>query len=124
MKLQPVVRRSLLACTLLFLIWLAWQALLGGFRQLSRSRTAGQKVETIVQIECGLLSLLVALTCFWQRRWSRAVRILWSISLAAAAGLSALVWGPAMPWVAALFTAVALLMARGVVLLVQAGGRQ
>jgi hypothetical protein len=108
------LRRGLLACTLLFLVWLAWQALAGGLRQLPRSRTAGQKVETVAQLACGLLSLLVVLTCFWRRRWAPRVRAIWGISLATTAGLSALVWGPAMPLVAVLFTAIALLVARAI----------
>ena len=97
-----------------FLLWLAWQTLSGAFRQLSRSRTLGQKVETVTQLECGLLSLLVVLTCFRGRRWAAPVRTLWSISLVAAAGLSALVWGPPMPHIAVLFVAISLLLARAV----------
>ena len=111
---RPVVRGGLLAYTILFLLWLAWQALAGGFRQLPRSRTIGQKAETMTQIECGLLSLLVMLTCFWKRRWAQPVRTIWSISLSATAGLSSLVWGPPMPLVGALFTAAALFVARAV----------
>jgi hypothetical protein len=114
MSHRPGFRRGLLVSAILFLVWLAWQALSGGFRQLPRSRTVGQKVETAAQLECGLLSLLVALTCFWRRRWAQPMRILWSITLAAAAGLSALVWGPPMPLIGALFAATALLVARAI----------
>jgi hypothetical protein len=114
-SIRPVVRRGLLACAVLFLIWLAGQALLGGFRQLPRSRTVGQKVETVIQIVCGLLSLLVVLTCFWRRRWAPPVRIVWGISLATAAGLSSLVWGPPMPLIGLLFVAISLLVARAVI---------
>ena len=115
MSHPALVRRGLLACTLLFLIWLAWKALSGGFRQLPRSHTAGQKVETVLQLECGVLSLLVALTCFWRRpTWAPVVRTLWAISLASAAGLSSLVWGPPMPLIAVLFVAVALFVARAI----------
>jgi hypothetical protein len=111
----PVLaRRGLLAFTLLFLIWLAWQAFSGGFRQLARSRTIGQKVETLTQMECGLLSLLVVLTSFWGPRWAQPVQSAWSISLAAAAGLSSLVWGPPMPLIGVLFTALALLVSQAV----------
>ena len=112
MNQHPFIRRGLLAFTMLFLTWLAWQALSGALRQSSRSRTTGQKVETALQIQSGMLSLLVVLTCFWQRRSAEMVRSMWSISLAAAAGLSALVWGPPMPLVGVLFTAVALLVSR------------
>ena len=114
MKLRPLVRHFLLACSTLFLGWLAWQALAGVFRQIPRSRTAGQKVETILQTACGALSLLAALTTFWQRRPARPVRIAWGFSLAAAAGLSPLVWGPPMPLVGALFAAIALIVVRAV----------
>jgi hypothetical protein len=109
---RPLVRRGLLACTILFLFWLAWQALSGAVRQASHSRTMGQKIETVVQSENGILSLLVVLTCFWQRRSDETIRTIWSISLAAAAGVSSLVWGPPMPLVGGLFVAVALLVSR------------
>lgn len=114
MSIRPVVRSGLLACSMLFLLWLAWQALAGGLRQLPRSRTAGQKIETVAQLECGLLSLLVMLTCFWRRRWAQPVRTAWSIALATAAGLSPLVWGPPMPFIGVLFVAIALLVSRAI----------
>ena len=114
MSHRPVVRRGLLACAVLFLVWLAWQALSGGLRQFHRSRTVGQKVETVTQLESGLLSLLVVLTCFWRRRWAQPVRIIWSLTLAMTAGLSALVWGPPMPLIGALFAAITLLVSRAI----------
>jgi hypothetical protein len=40
------------------------------------------------------------------------VRTTWGISLATAAGLSSLVWGPAMPIIGVLFAAIALLTAQ------------
>ena len=94
MRLRPVVRHILLAGWTLLLLALAWGALSGGLGQLPRSRTIGQQVETAVQLACGLLSLLTVCTCFWRRRWGPPVRTVWAISLVAAAGLSALVWGP------------------------------
>ena len=114
MSQRPIVRGGLLAYTMLFLFGLAWQALAGGFRQLSRSRTVGQKAETMIQIECGLMSLLVMLTCFWKRRWAQPVHTIWSIALAATAGLSSLVWGPPMPQVGLLFSAAALLVSQAI----------
>ena len=114
MSHRPVVRRGLLSCAVLFLVWLAWQALSGALRQFHRSRTVGQKVETVIQLECGLLSLLVVLTCFWRRRWAQPIRIIWSLTLAMTTGLSALVWGPPMPLIGALFAATALLVSRAI----------
>ncbi len=107
-------RGVLLAGAALLLAALGWQALSGALRQLPRARTLGQKVETVVQFESGLLSLLVAVTCFWRRGWAGLVRSAWGMSLAGAAGLSALVWGPAMPHIAMLFAAGGLLVARAV----------
>jgi hypothetical protein len=112
---QSIVRRGLLICALLFLGWLAWQAFSGGVRQLARSRTAGQKIETAAQMACGFLSLPVVLTCFWQRRWAQVVRTIWSAALTTAAVLSALVWGPAMPLIGALFGAIALLVSQTII---------
>jgi hypothetical protein len=112
---RSVVRCGLLACTCIFLIGFAWRALSAGFRQLSRSRTIGQKVQTITQLECGFLSLLVVLTRFWRhRRWAQPVYTIWSITLTVTAGLSSLVWGPPMPIIGALFAALAILVSRAV----------
>jgi hypothetical protein len=119
LKLRSFGRRSLLAGAVLFLIWLAWKALSGGLRQLPRSRTAGQKVETLVQFECGFLSLLVIVTTFRWRHCARPVQAAWEISLAAAAGLSALVWGPPMPLVGVLFAGIGLFVARAVRLILR-----
>jgi hypothetical protein len=114
MSHRPAVRGGILAGTMLFLLWLAWKTLSGGFRQIARSSTAGQKIETAAQLECGFLTLLVILTSLWGRRWTEPVRRLWSVSLAVAAGLSALVWGPPMPFVGVLFVGTALLVSRAV----------
>ena len=114
MSLRKIGRGGLMACALAFLGWLAWLAISGGVRQLSRSRTVGQKVETVTQMESGVLGLLVAATCFWQRRWAAPIRTAWGISLAAAAGLSSLVWGPPMPMIGFVFAVISLLLARTV----------
>lgn len=108
-------RRILLPFTFLFIIILTWQAISGGLRQFRRSRTTGQKIETVVQLESGLLGLLVVLTCFWRRQWAAPVRRAWGISLATAAGLSSIVWGPPMPLLGIFFFAGALLVARSVI---------
>lgn len=97
---------------LLFLLLLAWKSISGGLRQIPRARTTGQKVETVVQLQCGLLSLLVVFACFRRRRWAEPIRALWSITLAVSAGLSALVWGPPMPHIAVLFAGLGLLVSR------------
>lgn len=112
MKNLPVLRHILLACTALSLCWFAWQALSGGVRQLARARSWGQKIETAVQLESGLLGFLVLLTSFLRSRWAIPLQQIWSVSLVVSAGLSGIVWGPPMPHVGALFAALALLASR------------
>ena len=114
MRIRGFVRHGLLAGSMLVLLWLGWQALAGGFRQLRRSHTLGQKVETVTQLGFGSLSLMVALTCFWQRQRAGLIRRLWGISFATSAGLSSLVWGPPMPLIGVLFAGMALLAGRAI----------
>jgi hypothetical protein len=112
---RPVARRIGLAGATLLLLIVAWWAVSGAIQQIPRSHSFGQRVETGVQLACGVLSLLVVLTCFRWRRWSRAIRIAWAISLAAVAGLSSMVWGPPMPLIALLSAAFAVLVAWAVI---------
>jgi peptidoglycan/LPS O-acetylase OafA/YrhL len=111
MVLSTVTRRIVLVCTVLFLIVLAWAAILGGLRQLPRSVTTGQRVETVVQLACGALSLLVVFTCFRLTRWAARVRTAWAASLVVVAGLSSLVWGPPMFLTGLVFAVTALIVA-------------
>lgn len=106
-----VARHVALGGAVLALMAMAWGALAGGIRQIPRVETFGQRVETTIQIGCGLLSLFTALTCFWWRRWSALVRGAWLASLVLGAGLSAIVWGPPMPWIAGLMAMAAMLLA-------------
>ena len=72
----------------------AWATLSGGLDQLPSSVTIGQRVETAVQLACGVLSLLGVLACFRWRRWGPPILAAWAVTLSAAAGMSSLVWGP------------------------------
>lgn len=111
MSIHPVLRRTLLAAATLLLIVVAWVALSGGIRQVPLSRTIGQRVETTVQLACGLLSLLSVLTCFRWRRWGPRILVAWAISLSLTAGLSSVVWGPPDLVVGLVFAVAALLVA-------------
>ena len=115
MSLGLIVRRALLVVATLLLIVLAWWTIAGGLRQLPRSNTLPQQLETAVQLACGLLSALAAFTRFRGRRWAKRVRVAWAISLAVTVGLSGLVWGPPLPVIALLFAAAALLVARAII---------
>ena len=113
--LRPLTRRIAVAGITLLLLALAWWGLSGAARQFSRSATIGQEVETAVQLACGVLSILVVLTCFWWRPWAPAVRAVWAVALGAAAGLSALVWGPPVPLVGLAFAGGGLAVALGII---------
>ena len=122
MSTSPIVRRIILISTILLLLILAWMSLAGGQSQLPRCVTVGQKVETTVQLACGILSLLTALTCFYWQRSRRPIRIAWMISLVTTAGMSSVVWGPPMLTVTALFTLMTLLVGLGIIKLLRLGG--
>jgi hypothetical protein len=122
LNIHSAVRRIILISTILLLIALAWTALSGGLGQLSRSQTIGQQAETAVQLACGFLSLLSAVTCFYLHRWRRRVRIAWAVSLTMTAGMSSLVWGPPMLTVGLAFAAGALLGALTIIWLLRVGG--
>ncbi|HTT69315.1 MAG TPA: hypothetical protein VMF70_14920 [Gemmatimonadales bacterium] len=118
---RPVVRRIFLVVAVLLLVVLAWGVISGAIQQIPRSRTLGQRVETAVQVAGGLLSLATVLTSFRWRSWGRPVRAAWAGSLATAAGLSSLVWGPPMVMVGLAFAAGTLLAALGIIWLLGAG---
>ena len=110
-----VWRRLALAVVAALLLVLSWGALSGAVSQWPSAGSPGQRVETVIQAAAGVLSLLVPLTPFALRPWARPIRLAWGISAAAAAGLSALVWGPPMPLMALGFTGAAGLLAWGLV---------
>ena len=116
-----VVRRMQLAGGMLVLLVVAYMTLSGGVAQWPRSHSAGQRLETIVQIACGMLSLLTLLTSVWLRGWGRGVRLVWIFALMVTAGLSSLVWGaPSLP-VGVVFAVAALLVALAILWLLRAG---
>jgi hypothetical protein len=111
MKVSTFVRRTPCVAALMLLIAFAWWGASGGLRNMLQATTGAQKLEGGIQVGFGLLSVAVVVTRF---RWGSVhgpVRVTWVVALAATVGLSALVWGPPMPKVAALFVGVALLVA-------------
>jgi peptidoglycan/LPS O-acetylase OafA/YrhL len=119
--MRSIGRRLLFAAASLLVLAIAWAALAGGVSNIPRSITLGQRIETAVQLVAGALSPLVVLTCFLLRRWTRPIRLAWAVTLAAAAGISALVWGPPMAGIALVFTAVVLLLTLGIAWALRAG---
>jgi hypothetical protein len=111
MNIHPMARRII-----------AWMSITGGIKQLPHSLTIGQKVETILQLACGLLSLVTVITCFTWTRMRRTIRIAWSISLTLTAGISSVVWGPPMIFIGVVFALVALFVALIIIKLLKVGG--
>jgi len=106
---------------MLLLAAIAWGTLSGGLRQIPESRTLGQRVETGVQLACGVLSVLSLLTCFWWRRTRSATLTAWTVSLVTTAFLSSLVWGPPALLVGLGLAALTLLVARAIIWLLRTG---
>jgi len=108
MNVRLFFRRVSLAVIILLLLLLAWEAVTGAIDQFPRSETAGQMIETIIQIGFGILCVLTIITCFWQQEWAATIRIAWGTALVLVAGLSSLVWGPPMLLATLAFVMVAL----------------
>jgi len=115
MNIKLYMNRFLLICITVLLLLLAWKAFSGGIDQYPRSKTIGQQVETIIQLAFGVLCLLTVLTSFWWQEWAKPVRVAWAITLVAVAGLSSLVWGPPMPIITLVLTALALLISLAII---------
>jgi hypothetical protein len=119
--LRAVLRQIPTAGAMLLLAAIAWGALSGGVRQIPESRTLGQRLETGVQLACGVLSLLGLLTCFWWRRTRSATLTTWTVSLVTTAFLSSLVWGPPSLVVGLALAALTLLVAQAIIWLLRTG---
>ena len=78
---------------LLLLLAFAALGLKGGVHDLPLSETAGETVQSAMQLAYGVCALQCAVTTFRARRWARLSRIAWIVSCALAAGLASVVWG-------------------------------
>jgi len=88
-----MLRRILLVIVLLILLAFAVLGLKGGVQDLPVSETAGQTVQSVMQLAYGAFALLCAVTTFRGRRWARFSKMGWIVSCALAAGLASVVWG-------------------------------
>ncbi len=118
----PVVRRALLIVAIVLLLGLTWTGISGGISQLSSARTAGQSVQTVLQLVYGLFALLSIATTFWSRRWNRPMLVGWTVSLALTAGLASVVWGGTSILIGFLSGGAAGLIAVGIAWLLRVGG--
>ena len=88
-----VVQRVILSVALLCLLALAWSGVGGGLHQLGQTTTAGQRIQTYLQLGYGILSFLSVGTVLFGRRWNRLALWCWAVSISLAAGLASVVWG-------------------------------
>jgi hypothetical protein len=120
---SPTVRKVLLGVGLALLLYLTWNGLAGGVRQLSEAHSLGQRLQTGAQIGYGLLSFAAVVSVFWARRWNLAVLACWSVCVTAAAGLAPVAWGGTGLLTGLIAGAATLAIAVLVVWLVRAGAR-
>lgn len=118
-----MLRRILLGIALFLFLAFAWLGLSGGIDDLPLSTTAGQKVQSIMQLIYGASALLTAVTTFWARRWARLSRICWILSCTLAAGLASVVWGGTSLAIGFLSGVAGAAMALGASWLLEAGAR-
>lgn len=110
------MKRALIGLGVALLLLLAWTGLYGGMMQIAETRTLGQEIQTIAQLDFGILSLLAIVARFWIRRyqWRLAIWFVWALSIAAAAGLAPVVWGGAGIGIGLLAACATLLVALGI----------
>lgn len=120
---RPRLRQALLAIGVLVLLWLAWTGLSDGVTQLSQAQTPGQVIQTGTQFAYGLFALLSVVTTFWASRWNPLMLAGWTLSVALAGGLAAVVWGGTSLLTGFVAGGAALLVAVGIAWLLRAGAR-
>lgn len=88
-------RRALLLRTtaIVLLLALAWIGLVGGARQLSISRSSGERWQTATQFVYGALALLSIGTVFRAGRLTPWIHSGFAVSAGLSAGLASVVWG-------------------------------
>ena len=123
MTSSPALRRVLLVIALLLLLGLAWTGLYGGTKLLSPSHTLGQKVQAYAQIAFGLFALLSGVTTFRAHRWSSLAQACFTITLAMATGLFAVVWNRMTLVLGIVSGTTALLAALAIIGLLRVGAR-
>lgn len=115
LRQRMIIRQGLQSLALGFLIFLGWKSISGAFSQIQRSKKMGQKIETLIQVAFGALSLLVFFTHFWQKRFAKPIQTIWSVVFTIIAGLSSVVWGPKMAHISILFVAISLLLSKTII---------
>ena len=106
---------------MLLLLALTWLGVSGGIRQIPRSNTPGELIQSVAQLSYGVFSLLGVLTRFRPDRRGRLVLGCWVASMAVAGGFAPVVWGGATVGTGLLSGGAVVLVALGIVWLLRAG---
>jgi hypothetical protein len=93
MKLHPGVRQVLAALTVLLLLALAFQGIVGGATQLPQSSSFGQYVQSFAQLLYGVCAVLSIATAVRWREFASPVQFAFIAGCVVAGGLAAVVWG-------------------------------
>jgi magnesium-transporting ATPase (P-type) len=93
---KNTLRILLLIFISLLLIVIAWETGYMAINQWTNSLTFGQKLETVVQFICCVLSVVVVFTVWLKIPSARYIQYVWGLSLVSMSVISALVWGPPM----------------------------
>ena len=121
MALPPVLRRSLALIAALLLLALAWTGIRGGVQQLSQQATVPQRIQSALQILYGVSAILMLVTAFTWRQLAVIAARGFVVSLVAAAGLAAVVWGEQSVWMGFVAAIVALAVAGILVWMIRIG---
>ena len=93
MKIHPGVRQVLAALTVLLLIALALQGIVGGIEQWPESSTLGQYVQSASQLLYGICAVLSIATAIRWREFAKFAQFGFIAGCVAAGGLAAVSWG-------------------------------
>ncbi len=93
---NSILRKLIYAIIVLVLLWVAWDGLNNGIRQIPRIESSGQIAQTVFQVGYGLTALLLLYSTFLAKDWSRVIMFLWILCVTSAMGLAPVVWGGAV----------------------------
>jgi hypothetical protein len=93
MKIHPVARQIGAAATVLLLLALTFEGIVGGVGQWPHSFTVGQHVQSAAQVLYGVCALLSIATAIRWREFASPVQLGFIASSVVAAGLASVVWG-------------------------------
>lgn len=125
MTLNPPVRRAFLVLASGLLLLIAWQGFANSLPKFSgQSLSTGQWAQTITQAAYSAFAILSIVTALWARRWTVAMLIAWTVSVAVSAALAPIVWGGTPMFVGVISGVSSLLVGAGLGWLLMAGTRR